>query len=72
MQNYKFAGEKSNYIIAVLKRIKELLSQEQINSLVPKIKDLVEADGIVMMAELEVTKLVEEHLNVTIAIDEDL
>ena len=70
--NQKPESEKSNYIIAVLKRIKELLSQEQINSLVPKIKDLVEADGIVMMAELEVTKLVEEHLNVTIAIDEDL
>jgi len=70
--NQKPESEKSNYIIAVLKRIKELLSQEQINSLVPKIKDLVEADGIVMMAELEVTKLVEEHLNVTITIDEDL
>ena len=70
--NQKPESEKSNYIIAVLKRIKELRSQEQINSLVPKIKDLVEADGIVMMAELEVTKLVEEHLNVTIAIDEDL
>ncbi len=65
-------SEKLNYNIAVLNRIKELLTPDQINALVPKIKDLVEADGIVMMAELEITKLVEKHLNVTITIDEDL
>ena len=49
----KADGEKINYITSVLNRIKILLSTEQIQGLGPKIAELIEADGIVMTAEME-------------------
>ena len=55
----------------ILDRIKTLLSPEQINSIGPKIADLIEADGIVMTAEMEIAKLVEEKLDIKISVDED-
>jgi uncharacterized tellurite resistance protein B-like protein len=70
--NQKPDSEKANYIVSVLQRIKALLSQEQINVLVPKIKDLIEADGIVMTAEMDIAKLIESQLGVSISVDEDL
>ncbi|MDP7608781.1 MAG: hypothetical protein QF814_03560, partial [Candidatus Marinimicrobia bacterium] len=54
----KADGEKINYITSVLNRIKILLSTEQIQGLGPKIAELIEADGIVMTAEMEIAKLV--------------
>ena len=64
--------EKMNYIIDVLNRIKTLLSTEQIQILGPKIAELIEADGIVMTAEMEIAKLVESQLGISISVNEDL
>ena len=64
--------EKMNYIIDVLNRIKTLLSIEQIQILGPKIAELIEADGIVMTAEMEIAKLVESQLGISISVNEDL
>ena len=55
----------------ILERIKTLLSPEQINSIGPKIADLIEADGIVMTTEMEIAKLIEKKLNIKIIINED-
>jgi uncharacterized tellurite resistance protein B-like protein len=65
-------NEKMNYISSVLNRIKILLSAEQIQVLGPKITDLIETDGIVMTAEMEIAKLVETQLGVSISVNEDL
>ena len=64
--------EKMNYIIDVLNRIKTLLSIAQIQVLGPKIAELIEADGIVMTAEMEIAKLVESQLGISISVNEDL
>ena len=68
----KSNSEKINYITNVLNRLKTLLSSEQIQLLGPKISELIEADGIVMTAEMEIAKLVEKQLGITILVDEDL
>ena len=68
----KTGPEKMNYIIDVLNRIKTLLSIEQIQVLGPKIAELIEADGIVMTAEMEIAKLVESQLGISISVNEDL
>ena len=68
----KTGPEKMNYIIDVLNRIKTLLSTEQIQILGPKIAELIEADGIVMSAEMEIAKLVESQLGISISVNEDL
>ena len=68
----KTGPEKMNYIIDVLNRIKTLLSTEQIQILGPKIAELIEADGIVMTAEMEIAKLVESQLGISISVNEDL
>ena len=65
-------NEKMNYISSVLNRIKILLSAEQIQVLGPKITDLIEADGIVMTAEMEIAKLIEAQLGISISVNEDL
>ena len=68
----KTGPEKMNYTIDVLNRIKTLLSTEQIQILGPKIAELIEADGIVMTAEMEIAKLVESQLGISISVNEDL
>ena len=68
----KTGPEKMNYIIDVLNRIKTLLSTEQIQILGPKIAELIEADGIVMTAEMEIAKLVESQLGISISVNEEL
>ena len=68
----KTGPEKMNYIIDVLNRIKTLLSTEQIQILGPKIAELIEADGIVMSAEMEIAKLVESQLGISISVNENL
>ena len=65
-------NEKMNYTSSVLNRIKILLSAEQIQVLGPKITDLIETDGIVMTAEMEIAKLVEAQLGISISVNEDL
>ena len=68
----KTGPEKMNYIIDVLNRIKTLLSIEQIQVLGPKIAELIEADGIVMTAEMEIAKLVESQLGISISVNQNL
>jgi len=68
----KTGPEKMIYTIDVLNRIKTLLSTEQIQILGPKIAELIEADGIVMTAEMEIAKLVESQLGISISVNEDL
>ena len=65
-------NEKMNYITSVLNRIKTLLSTEQIKGLEPKIAELIEADGIVMTAEMEIAKLVETQLGISISVNDEL
>ena len=65
-------NEKMNYISSVLNRIKILLSAEQIQVLGPKITDLIETDGIVMTAEMEISKLVETQLGISISVNDEL
>ena len=38
----------------------------------PKLSELIEADGIVMTAEMEIAKLVESQLGINITVDEDI
>ena len=56
----------------ILGRIKEVLNTDQLNKLGPMLKDLVEADGIVMTSEIEIVNLVEKHLLININIDKNL
>jgi len=65
-------NEKMNYINSILNRIKTLLSTEQILCLGPKIAELIEADGIVMTAEMEIAKLVETQLGISISVNDEL
>lgn len=56
----------------ILGRIKEVLNSDQLNKLGPMLKDLVEADGIVMTSEIEIVSLVEKHLSINININKNL
>ena len=68
----KTGANRMNYILDVINRIKVLLSDEQINVLSPKLSQLIEADGIVMTAEMEIAKLVESQLGISINVDDEL
>ena len=70
--NGQTSSDRSDYLVRLLGRINTLLSPDQINSMGPKIADLIEADGIVMTSEMEIAKLIETKLNIKISIDEDL
>ena len=68
----KAVPDRMLYVMDVLARIKALLSEDHIQVLGPKIAELIEADGIVMTSEMEIAKLVEDQLGISISIDEDL
>ena len=68
----KTGANSMNYILDVINRIKVLLSDEQINVLSSKLSKLIEADGIVMTAEMEIVKLVESQLDISITVDDAL
>ena len=72
MLHQKSNSDKMNYILDVINRIKVLLSEEQIGILGPKLSELIEADGIVMTAEMEIAKLVESQLGINITVDENI
>ena len=57
------------YIQSTLKRIKALLSKDQIDSIGPMIADIVEADGIVMTSEMDIVSLAEKTLDIKIEIE---
>ncbi len=65
-EDYLFYTEK------VLSRIKAILNEDQIKQLGPKLKALIEADGIVMTAEMEIANLIEQYLSIQIDIDQNL
>ena len=71
MLNQKHGPDQKHYIIAVLNRIEELLDEGQIAELGPKIIHLIEADGIVMSAEMEIAQLIAAHLGITINIEDE-
>ena len=50
----------------VLARIKEVLNTNQISDLEPILKNLVEADCIVMTSEVEIVELVENYLSINL------
>ena len=60
------------YLIKILHRIKTVLENEKIIKLGPKLSQLIEADGIVMTAETEIAKLIEEKLGISISLNEKL
>ena len=62
--------ERKSYISEVLKRMKHLLSDEQITSIGPLIANIVEADGIVMTSEMKIVALSEEILNIKIKVQD--
>ena len=62
--------QRFTYIQSTLKRIKALLSKDQIDSIGPLIADIVEADGIVMTSEMDIVSLAEEALDIKIEIEE--
>ena len=70
--NGQTSSDRSDYLVRLLDRINTLLSPDQINSMGPKIADLIEADGIVMTSEMEIARLIETRLNIKISIDEHL
>ena len=65
------SNQKENYLRLVLKRIKSLLSGDQISDIGPMIADIVEADGIVMTSEMEIVYLAEEILGIKIIVDDE-
>ena len=65
------SNQKENYLRLVLKRIKSLLSGDQISEIGPMIADIVEADGIVMTSEMEIVYLAEEILGIKITVDDE-
>ncbi len=70
--NTKSGADRINYILDILNRIKTLLTNEQLQELSPKLSELIEADGIVMTSEMEIAKLIEENLNISIVVDEKI
>ena len=62
--------QRFTYIQSTLKRIKALLSKDQIDSIGPMIADIVEADGIVMTSEMDIVSLAEKTLDIKIEIEE--
>ena len=64
-------SEKKIYIHQILNRIKNLLNKDQLNLLGTCISELIESDGIIMTSEIEIAKLIESELNISINIDEN-
>ncbi len=66
------SSEKKQHLKEVLRRIKALLTSDQINHLSSKIANLIEADGIIMTSEIEMASMIENELGITISLDETL
>ena len=64
--------EKKQHLKEVLRRIKTLLTNDQITHLSSKISNLIEADGIIMTSEIEMASMIEKELGITISLDETL
>ena len=68
----KNTSEKVNYAREILKRIKTLISSEQLEKLGPGIVDLIESDGIVMSSEMEIINLINSELSINIILNETI
>ena len=66
------SSEKKQHLKEVLRRIKALLTNDQINHLSSKIANLIEADGIIMTSEIEMASMIEKELGITIRLDQTL
>ena len=66
------SSEKKQHLKEVLRRIKTLLTIDQITHLSSKIANLIEADGIIMTSEIEMASMIENELGITISLDETL
>ena len=66
------SSEKKQHLKEVLRRIKTLLTIDQITHLSSKIANLIEADGIIMTSEIEMASMIEKELGITINLDETL
>ena len=63
---------RKNHIIAVCNKLKDHYSKEQLqNELAPKITELIDADGMVLSAEVDSAAVVAEELGIIIDISED-
>jgi len=69
--NQKKGTSRTQYIIAVLNRIKNILNDGQITEIGPRITHLIKADGIIMSAEMEISQLIESHLGISINIEDE-
>ena len=68
MDNY---GRK-NHLIAVCKELKNHYNQQTLqNDLAPKITELIDADGMVLSAEVDLAGVIENELGIRIDISED-
>ena len=68
--NQKKGTSRTQYIIAVLNRIKNILDDGQITEIGPRISHLIKADGIIMSSEMEISQLIESHLDISINIED--
>jgi len=68
----KHGNDKYDYIIKIMDRIKTILDEDKIKLLGPKLSELIEADGIVMTAELEIASIIEKGLDISIPIRDDI
>ena len=66
------SSEKIQHLKEVLRRIKTLLTIDQITHLSSKIANLIEADGIIMTSEIEMASMIEKELGITISLDQTL
>ncbi len=63
---------RKNHIITVCNKLKDHYSKEQLqNELAPKITELIDADGMVLSAEVDSAAVVAEELGIIIDISED-
>ena len=66
------SSEKKQHLKEVLRRIKTLLTIDQIIHLSSKIANLIEADGIIMTSEIEMASMIEKELGITISFNQSL
>lgn len=63
---------RKNHLITVCKELKNHYTQEELQrNLAPKITELIDADGMVLSAEVDSASIIAEQLGITINISED-
>ena len=63
---------RKNHLIAVCKEIKKHYDHQTLqNNLAPKITELIDADGMVFSAEVDLAEVIENELGIQIEISED-